>query len=120
VPSPAPVDVIVPVYRGLGDTRCCIESVLSSPVRTAFRLVLINDCSPEPEVSAYLRTLPTRDARVLLLENEQNLGFVGTVNRGMALDGARDVLLLNSDAEVANDWLDRIRAAAYSGRVSAA
>lgn len=118
-PSSAPVDVIVPVYRGLSDTRCCVESVLSSSVQTAFRLVLINDCSPEPEVSAYLRTLPTRDARVLLLENEQNLGFVGTVNRGMALDGARDVLLLNSDAEVANDWLDRIRAAAYSGsRVS--
>ncbi len=34
-------------------------------------------------------------------------------NRGMALSDSNDVLLLNSDTEVANDWLDRIRRAAY-------
>ena len=49
-----------------------------------------------------------------LLENTENLGFVATVNRGMALNDDNDVLLLNSDAEVANDWLDRIQRAAYS------
>lgn len=108
------VDVIVPIYRSLSDTRCCVESVLSSQTKTPIRLVLINDCSPEPEVTDYLRTLLARDPRVLLLENTVNLGFVATVNRGMALDTTRDVLLLNSDAEVANDWLDRMRAAAYS------
>ena len=32
----------------------------------------------------------------------------------MAASDAHDVLLLNSDTEVANDWLDRLRAAAYS------
>ncbi len=109
------VDVIVPVYRGLSDTCCCIESVLAARTQTPFRLVVINDCGPEPELTAYLRELPGRDARVLLLENEENLGFVGTVNRGMALDERHDVVLLNSDAEVANDWLDRIRKSAYSG-----
>lgn len=115
VPPPdTPVDVIVPVYRGLEDTRCCIESVLSNTVRTAYRLIVINDASPEPEVSAWLRACADRDARVILLENENNLGFVGTVNRGMSYSDRNDVLLLNSDAEVANDWLDRIRAAAYS------
>jgi glycosyltransferase involved in cell wall biosynthesis len=39
---------------------------------------------------------------------------VATVNRGMRLHPDRDVLLLNSDTEVANDWLDRIQRAAYS------
>ncbi|MDP1249887.1 hypothetical protein Q6312_28420, partial [Klebsiella pneumoniae] len=48
-----------------------------------------------------------------MLENEENLGVVGTVTRGMALNTAPDVLLLNSDPVVANDWLDRIRQAAY-------
>ena len=51
---------------------------------------------------------------VTLLENEHNLGFVATVNRGMSLNPTHDVILLNSDTEVANDWLDRISAAAYS------
>ncbi len=118
VPSgtPVPVDVIVPVYRGLDDTRRCIESALASVSRTPMRLVVINDASPEPEVTAWLRSLEGRDPRLLLLENAENLGFVGTVNRGMALSQQSDVVLLNSDAEVANDWLDRIFDAAYSDR----
>jgi len=113
LPTPHPVDVIVPVYRGLADTRLCIDSVLASPVRAAYRLIVINDCSPEPEVTQWLRERAAHDERITLLENAENLGFVGTVNRGMALSDSNDVLLLNSDTEVANDWLDRIRAAAY-------
>ena len=50
----------------------------------------------------------------MLLENAENLGFVGTVNRGMSHAPDRDVVLLNSDTVVANDWLDRLRRAAYS------
>ena len=115
---PAMVDIIVPVYRGLSDTRRCLESVLTSAQRQAWRLVVINDCSPEPEVTLWLRELAAREPRVLLLENELNLGFVATVNRGMALSDSHDVVLLNSDTEVANDWLDRLTQAAHGhGRV---
>ncbi|MGB3071268.1 MAG: methyltransferase domain-containing protein [Ottowia sp.] len=112
-PPDQPVDIIVPVYRGLADTQCCILSVLNARCSTPWRLIIINDASPEPEVTSWLRGIATTDERIDLLENEENLGFVGTVNRGMALSDAHDALLLNSDAEVANDWLDRIRAAAY-------
>ena len=113
--STHPVDIIVPVYRGLQDTRCCVESVLNASCRTAWRLILINDCSPEPAVTDWLRSVALTDPRIVLLENAVNLGFVGTVNRGMAISSDHDVLLLNSDAEVANDWLDRLQRAAYSG-----
>jgi GT2 family glycosyltransferase/2-polyprenyl-3-methyl-5-hydroxy-6-metoxy-1,4-benzoquinol methylase/glycosyltransferase involved in cell wall biosynthesis len=113
-PQVAMVDIIVPVYRGLEDTRLCIESVLASRCATPWRLIVLNDASPEPEVTTWLREVSSRDDRIVLLENEENLGFVGTVNRGMAYSDSHDVLLLNSDTEVANDWLDRIRDAAYS------
>ena len=112
-PPQHPVDIIVPVYRGLADTRLCIDSVLASTNQSAWRLVVINDASPEPEVTAWLRERAAQDSRITLLENRDNLGFVGTVNRGMALSDSNDVLLLNSDTEVANNWLDRIRRAAY-------
>ncbi|MDD2926452.1 glycosyltransferase, partial [Rhodoferax sp.] len=115
IPLPThPVDIIVPVYRGIEDTRRCIESVLNAPCQTAWRLIVINDCSPEPEVTEWLRSIALTDKRMTLLENTENLGFVATVNRGMSLHADNDVLLLNSDAEVANDWLDRIQRAAYS------
>ncbi|MDB5850716.1 MAG: glycosyl transferase family 2 [Rhodoferax sp.] len=114
-----PVDVIVPVYRGLGDTQRCIRSVLAHAQKTPWRLIVINDCSPEPEVSAWLRETAAADPRITLLENALNLGFVATVNRGMQLNDGHDVVLLNSDAEVANDWLDRLVGAAYTnGRVA--
>ena len=109
-----PVDIIVPVYRGIEDTRRCLESVLAAPSQTAWRLIVINDCSPEPEVTLWLRDFAKRDPRISLMENAENLGFVATVNRGMATSSDNDVLLLNSDTEVANDWLDRIQRAAYS------
>lgn len=104
------VDVIIPVYRGLGETRACIESVLASSCRTAAQIIVIDDASPEPELSRYLRGL---GSAVTLLENAVNLGFVATVNRGMALHPERDVVLLNSDTVVANDWLDRLRECAW-------
>lgn len=113
-PPQLPVDIIVPVYRGLNDTRLCIDSVLASTCQSTYRLIVINDASPEPAVTAWLRERAAQDARITLLENPENLGFVGTVNRGMALSESNDVLLLNSDTEVANNWLDRIRSAAYS------
>jgi GT2 family glycosyltransferase/2-polyprenyl-3-methyl-5-hydroxy-6-metoxy-1,4-benzoquinol methylase/glycosyltransferase involved in cell wall biosynthesis len=108
------VDVIVPVYKGLEETRACLESVLASTPAAPFRLVIVNDASPEPEISQYLRDLARREARVLLLENAVNAGFVASVNRGMQAGAGRDVVLLNSDTEVAGDWLDRLRRAAGS------
>ncbi|RYG12304.1 MAG: glycosyltransferase [Burkholderiales bacterium] len=113
-PPDAAVDIIVPVYRGLADTQLCVRSVLASQCRTPWRLVILNDASPEPEVTQWLREISTTDSRILLLENDENLGFVGTVNRGMSASNQNDALLLNSDTEVANDWLDRLRQAAYS------
>lgn len=107
------LDIIIPVYRGLEETRECILSLLPSMPEWA-QLIVINDCSPEPELTTWLR----EQSDVLgfkLYENEVNKGFVGTVNFGMRLHKDRDVLLLNSDVEVSHsDWLHRMQQAAYS------
>lgn len=107
------IDVIVPVYAGLAETKRCLDSVLHYPQVTNFELIVINDQSPEPLLVEYLEEL-VNTHQITLLSNPQNLGFVGTVNRGMQLHKDRDVVLLNSDTEVANDWLDRLVACAYS------
>lgn len=100
------VDIIIPVYRGLEETLACIDSVLDSKLQntTSMNIIVINDASPEPELVEQLKTY---DTRLTLLHNAENLGFVATVNRGMSQTN-NDVVLLNSDAEVANNWLDRL------------
>lgn len=107
------IDIIVPVYRGYSETRRCIESVLASSSAVAATLIVIDDCSPDPKISNYLADLANTN-HIELLSNATNCGFVASVNRGMALHLARDVILLNSDTEVANNWIDRLRWAAYA------
>jgi len=108
-PDDRRIDVIVPIYRGLDETHRCIESVLAGRLSNcAFgRLILIDDCGPEPELRRYLSDVARQDA-VVLLNNPANLGFVASVNRGMAYAGSNDVILLNSDTEVSGNWVDRL------------
>lgn len=111
------IKVIVPVYCGLDDTKKCLEAVLGTrgANKTPFKVVAINDRSPDPEITELLRTY-ARKGELELIEHEDNAGFVKSVNEGMRLDVSNDVVLLNSDAIVANDWLDRMHRCAYSAK----
>lgn len=107
------LDVIVPVFRGYSQTRRCLESVLGCPQTLDHNVVVIDDATPEPGLAGFLDDL-ARSSGVTLVRNDRNLGFVASANRGMRLHPDRDVVLLNSDTEVANDWLDRLHRCAYS------
>jgi GT2 family glycosyltransferase len=103
------IDVVIPVYRGEAETRACVESVLAARTRGPFEIIAIDDASPEPSLSAWLREL-AGSGRITLVVHETNQGFVATANEGLALHGDRDVVLLNSDTEVSDGWIDRLAA----------
>lgn len=105
--------IIVPIYRGVAVTQACIESVLTHRNPDTDQLVLINDCSPDADMGPMLAAY--RQMRnVIVLDNGQNLGFVSTVNRGMALTRGTDVLLLNSDTVLHAGGLDELVRVAYA------
>jgi GT2 family glycosyltransferase len=107
------VDIVIPVYGGRDETLACIESVIAARGQVPQRIVVIDDCSPDPKLSAALAELGAA-GRIHYLRNEANLGFVATANRGMALDAEADVVLLNSDTVVPPGFVDRLYRAAYS------
>ena len=107
-----PVNIIVPVYRNLAVTRRCLESVLASVLPPDTSITVIDDASPEHELSHYCQALAD-EGRIILLVNEENRGFVVAANRGFDANPDVDVLLLNSDTEVAGDWLQRLQSCAY-------
>lgn len=110
-PDDGIVDVIVPVHGDLDATRACFTALLSLDPGTPMRVIAIDDSAPDPRISALLNDL-AHQRRIALIRNPGNLGFVRSVNIGMAAHHGRDVVLLNADTLVAAGWLARLRQAA--------
>lgn len=107
------VDIVIPVYNAANELRRCVESVRTR-TEPPYRLILIDDRSPDPAIAQYFAELRAHlPQHWVLLENDRNLGFVGTANRGMALSD-NDVVLLNSDTVVTSRWLTKLRRCAAS------
>ena len=111
-----PTAVILPVYRGIEMTMRCIQAAMPSVLADPdAKLLAINDASPNEGMQEMLEQLAIQwPDRLLVLKNENNLGFVRTVNRGLAYFSKCDVVLLNSDVIVPKDWLGRLTVEAYS------
>lgn len=108
-------DVIIPIYNAIDCVKECVNSVIKNTDLKENGLILIDDKSPDESVREYLKVLESdlKNINVTILYNETNLGFVGTVNKGMKYS-KNDVLLLNSDTEVGPKWLELMKECAYS------
>lgn len=110
------VDIVVPIYNAYEYTVDCIKSVIKYTDLKNHRLLLINDKSPDEKIVPMLKEFAKENSElnIIVLENEENSGFVKTVNKGMKYSDENDVLLLNSDTEVTKNWLDKIVKCAYT------
>lgn len=109
------VDIIVPIYNAYKAVEECINSIIKHTDLTKNRLILINDKSTDENILGLLNSFKNQYAslNIIVLDNEINLGFVGTVNKGMEYSDS-DVILLNSDTEVSDFWLEEMEKCAYS------
>ena len=103
----ATVVVIIPVYKGYGESLRAIHAVLAAAQVTSFALHVVNDVTPDEALDAKLAELAGRGL-FSYSRNETNLGFVKTCNRALRLFADKEVILLNADAKVSGDWLDRM------------
>lgn len=109
------VDIVLPVYNGFDVTNACIDSVLNNSENC--RLIIIDDASTDERIQELIRRISSvveKHLEVILLRNEENLGFVKTVNKGVALT-KNHFVILNSDTEVPPGWLDRLFAPILQG-----
>lgn len=106
------VCVVVPVHGARPHVLRCLLSLLRAQVGIAHRVLVVDDASPDPVLARALDTLAAA-GRIGLLRLAQNHGFSGAVNAGLAtLAPGEDAVLLNSDTEVYDRWLDRLHATA--------
>jgi GT2 family glycosyltransferase/glycosyltransferase involved in cell wall biosynthesis len=95
------------VYGGLHVLKTCVSSVLSR-THWDYRLILVEDAGPDPEVVNYLEALKKEHEHVTVLYNDDNRGFSGSVNRGIKAGYNPYVCVLNSDVIVTDDWMVRL------------
>ncbi len=105
------VDVVVPVYNGfqyLADLFTSMEKT-----KVDYRLILIEDCSPDEKVLPYLEQYAKEHNHVVLLKNSENMGFVKSVNRALRMV-ENHVALVNTDVIVPEGWLERLMAPIFN------
>ena len=105
--------VIIPVYADFSATRACLDSILKAMQSSTFKVLLVNDASPDSRIRNYLDAF-AKQPGVEMLINSSNIGFVGSVNRALEAVRGGDVILLNSDTIVPPGFVDRLSAAAHS------
>lgn len=115
-PANTEITIILPVYNAFNLLPDVLARVLAH-TDLPYHLVIIEDKSSDDQVLPFLRAwhenLPEDlQARVEVLENTKNLGFIRSVNRAFerALTLGNHVVLLNSDAFVPKDWASRLLA----------
>lgn len=96
------IDIIICIHDALDDVKLCLSSVLED-LRRGHRLIVVNDCSAQP-TTEYLRGLARKNRNITLIENESNLGYTKSANRGLSEGKSKFRIILNSDTIVTRNW----------------
>lgn len=105
-----PVDIIIPVYNSAELLKVCLDSVLSHSENC--RVVVIDDDSTDRAIPGLLSSFEgdhSRGVSITVIRNEENVGFIRSINLGLA-ESTSHAVILNSDTEVPAGWLSRLLA----------
>jgi GT2 family glycosyltransferase/SAM-dependent methyltransferase len=103
------VSLIVPLYSGAGLTRRCLETIRDHTHDVAFEVILVDDTA-DPDTKGLLGLV----SGAQILRNEQNEGYLHSVNRGAAAARGEWLVLCNNDIEATSGWLKSLLACAES------
>jgi GT2 family glycosyltransferase/SAM-dependent methyltransferase len=103
-PPDAPlVTILVPVYGGTALAVECLASLARARVRSSFEVIVADDASPDgtAEVLALVEGIRLR-------RNPVNVGFLRNCNLAFADARGAFTVILNSDVQVTDGWLDAL------------
>lgn len=102
-------DIILPVCDQFEYTKACIESIIAK-TRTPYRIVIINNGRNAP-TERYLKDLKAAGRCELeILQNEENIGWVRAINKGIEISKAPYLCFQNDDTVVTDNWLGNMLA----------
>jgi len=96
------ISIIIPLYNQVEYTSVCLERLAAVSPGGNFQLVLVDNASTDttPALCASM------SGDVLVIRNEENLGFARACNQGANVATGEILLFLNNDTEPGENWLD--------------
>jgi len=88
------VSVVIPIFNGIAHLSAFVES-LGGALLPGWEVIAVDDASTEPVLHAF--SALSDSTTVVRLRNEQNLGYAGAVNRGVAEATGDIIVQLNTD-----------------------
>ena len=95
--------IVIPVYNQWAYTAACLASLRSTRSRHTFEVIVVDDQSSDETAAELAKT-----TGITTLRNEENLGFLGSCNRGTEHARGQLLVLLNNDTQVTDGWLDEL------------
>ena len=102
------VTIIIPNYNGAAFLGDCIESLRNQTYKN-FDVLVVDNGSKDASLE-YLRDLESyeKNLNIRVIYLDENLGFAGGVNVGLAASDSKYIILLNNDTQVFNDYVERL------------
>ena len=107
------IDIIVPVYNGFDFLENLFKTIEKTKI--PHRIIVINDHSSDERVLPFLVKHIKQNPHITFINNEENLGFVQSVNKALVLSD-KDVVLVNTDVILPEGWLERLILPIYKDR----
>ncbi|WP_066801874.1 glycosyltransferase [Moraxella oblonga] len=100
------VGIIVPVFNALEDVKKCLQSIKDYYDKSILTTVVVVNDGSDLETTNWLRDFCEKNKSIfVLLENDYNIGYTKTVNKGLRYKKFDYLVTLNSDTIVTKDWL---------------
>lgn len=94
------VSIIIPIYNQLKYTLNCLYSIMQIEDGIAKEIIIIDDKSTDQSLIVLKKI-----NGITIIENEENLGFLKSVNKGIEKSRSEFVYLLNNDTKVLPEYL---------------
>ncbi len=97
------VSIVVPVHRDPQLSFTCLETIAQNTGGVAYEVIVVDDSGDDE--NGFLWDLVSG---VRVVRNEENAGYLRSVNRGAAEASGRFLVLLDNDTEVEPGWLEAL------------